>query len=430
MSLEFTGERVIPGQVDVDLWNEHIARYVFTARLVAGRRVLDIGCGAGYGSARLAEVAASVTALDVSADAIALAQSLYPDAGVKWTCASATDLPYDSGCFDAVVAFEVIEHLSEWHKLVSEAARVLAPGGIFVVSTPNKLFYAETRRESGPNPYHEHEFEYDEFLEALRAGFGHTKIYLQDHVEGVGFRRGAELEARAEAWNFFAPNEANFFVAVCSQAEVPEAPGLVYLPRAANAVREKLIHIERLNGEVQKKDRWLAEEQAAHQKLLEEHRAQTAELAASQEWAKSLDIKRKEQGERIVGLQQELARQQAAALTMQQHHKADYADLELTLQDVVTRAGETERSLRSDIEERTNDLRFHVDQLSKCVELLHQSEANGREQTQWALALIEERSHLETEILRLRGVLNTAASSRWVKLGRVAGVGPELSQEG
>ena len=54
---EFTGERVIPGQVDVDLLNEHLARYTFAARLARGKRVLDAGCGAGYGSAELAHAA-------------------------------------------------------------------------------------------------------------------------------------------------------------------------------------------------------------------------------------------------------------------------------------------------------------------------------------------------------------------------------------
>ncbi len=55
---EFTGERVIPGQVNDDLWAEHISRYAFAARFAAGKRVLDIGCGTGYGTAELAQHAA------------------------------------------------------------------------------------------------------------------------------------------------------------------------------------------------------------------------------------------------------------------------------------------------------------------------------------------------------------------------------------
>ena len=46
---EFTGERVIPGQVNDDLWAEHVARYAFAARFASGRRALDAGCGTGYG---------------------------------------------------------------------------------------------------------------------------------------------------------------------------------------------------------------------------------------------------------------------------------------------------------------------------------------------------------------------------------------------
>ena len=56
--VEFTGERVIPGQVDADLLNEHLARYAFAARLARGKRVLDAGCGAGYGAAELARIGA------------------------------------------------------------------------------------------------------------------------------------------------------------------------------------------------------------------------------------------------------------------------------------------------------------------------------------------------------------------------------------
>ena len=58
--IEFTGERVVPGQVDADLWNEHLARYAFAAPLAPGKRVLDAGCGSGYGSAELARTARTV----------------------------------------------------------------------------------------------------------------------------------------------------------------------------------------------------------------------------------------------------------------------------------------------------------------------------------------------------------------------------------
>src|SRR4029450_5539868 len=74
---EFTGERLIPGQVDVDLLNEHVARYSFASRLARGKRVLDAGCGAGYGAAELAREAHSVIGMDLSADAMSFAHENY-----------------------------------------------------------------------------------------------------------------------------------------------------------------------------------------------------------------------------------------------------------------------------------------------------------------------------------------------------------------
>src|ERR1017187_10744179 len=65
MRVEFTGERVIPGQVDAGLLNERLARSAFAARLARGKRVLDAACGAGYGAAELAESALSVVGADI-----------------------------------------------------------------------------------------------------------------------------------------------------------------------------------------------------------------------------------------------------------------------------------------------------------------------------------------------------------------------------
>ena len=75
--MEFTGERVIPGQVEADLWSEHFARYAFARRYAGGKTVLDAGCGSGYGSAELANEAALVTGVDFSADAVSYSADNY-----------------------------------------------------------------------------------------------------------------------------------------------------------------------------------------------------------------------------------------------------------------------------------------------------------------------------------------------------------------
>src|SRR5713101_5415565 len=130
---EFTGERVIPGQVDTDLLNEHLARYAFAARLSRQKHALDAGCGSGYGSAELAKTADAVLGIDSSAEAIAFARAEYPAPNLRFEKADCAALPVADGSIDLVVAFEVIEHLENWRVFVREARRALAPAGQFIV---------------------------------------------------------------------------------------------------------------------------------------------------------------------------------------------------------------------------------------------------------------------------------------------------------
>src|SRR6266404_5441391 len=143
--IEFTGERVIPGEVNDDLWAEHEARYAFAAGYAARMRALDIGCGAGYGVAELAHRANFVAGIDLSAEAVSHARAHYPLGNACFIQASATCLPFGDQSFSLITAFEVIEHLEDWRALLAEARRVVSPEGVFLVSTPNKLYYAESR---------------------------------------------------------------------------------------------------------------------------------------------------------------------------------------------------------------------------------------------------------------------------------------------
>ena len=150
--MEFTGERAIPGQTDPDLMNEHWARYAFAEALVGSKRVLDAGCGVGYGAARLAEVAAEVVALDQARDPLTAGGKQYSHPRLRFVQGDCTRFPFADSSLDAVVAFEVIEHLDEWKALIEESRRVLVPAGQFIVSTPNRLYYGEAREDPKPVP--------------------------------------------------------------------------------------------------------------------------------------------------------------------------------------------------------------------------------------------------------------------------------------
>ena len=273
---EFTGERVIPGQVDVDLLNEHLARYTFAARLARGKRVLDAGCGAGYGSAELARAAESVVGVDRAPEAVDFARANYRFPNLRFEQASATALPHPDGSFDLVVAFEVIEHLENWREFLLEARRVLAPAGQFIVSTPNKLYYTESRGAEGANPFHVHEFDFEEFRTELKSVFPHVSLFLENHVEGVTFQpheAGHTVEARVDAGEPV-PDESHFFVAVCAHRPQLGNPTFVYVPRAANVLRERERHIALL-------ERALAEQHREHEGLVRVHDEQTASSNAA-----------------------------------------------------------------------------------------------------------------------------------------------------
>jgi SAM-dependent methyltransferase len=410
MSTEFTGERVIPNLVDHNLWNEHLARYAFASRLSRNRRVLDAGCGAGYGAAELSYPANSVTAIDLSEDAVTYARDQYPRRNLNCLVASCTALPIADASFDLVVAFEVIEHLTDWRQLLAEAKRVLAPGGQFIVSTPNKTYYAESRKLSGPNLFHEHEFEYVEFRDALTAVFPHVSLFLQDHTEGllfqaVGSRGSAEVRMEGKEG---APQDSNFFIAVCAMSPQTDSPTFVYLPSTGNLLRERGIHISRLESELQTKDAWLGESRQQHQQMVAMFREQNTELEQRNAWAQELNAKLHAAGQSIQQLQDE----QEAFAEIAAAYAAKVTELENDVQSRTRWAIDTEQRLSSELHAKCTEL-------AHCVDVLHETEATLEARTAWALQLDKERDALAAK-------LNAVQASRWVRLGRTFGIGPEL----
>jgi len=115
---------------------QHIQRYYFAAaQLRTGQKVLDIGCGNGYGTEILSKYGLEVIGADNDQEAIAEAMMRY-----KCLCfrrANALDLPFKGNMFDAVVSFETIEHIEEGHCFLEAIRNVLKANGIFICSTPN-----------------------------------------------------------------------------------------------------------------------------------------------------------------------------------------------------------------------------------------------------------------------------------------------------
>ena len=393
---EFTGERVVPGEVDADLWNEHFARYAFAARLSRKKRVLDAGCGTGYGTAELARSSALAVGLDISAGAIDYARQHYARANVRFLRASCEALPLAAASFDLVVSFEVIEHLKEWRAFLLEIRRLLASGGQCVISTPNQEYYADSRGRTGPNPYHQHEFTFEQFGEELRAIFPHVSLFHQNHVEGFVFQPVKALspaEARLETGAANA-RESHFFVAVCALAPQTGAPTFLYVPSAANILRERELHIEKLDQEISLKNQTIADLAADRDSLIEISRSQKDELETSNRWAAQQGQELQEAGAGIRKLQKELGQQA-------QGYEAKIAELEEDNRKKAEWAIETERRLTGELAEKCREL-------AHCVDVLHEVEKTVEERTAWARSLESQVDELAHRVDELHEVEKTA----------------------
>lgn len=167
----FTGERLIAGdplfQAD---FARHLVAYRFAQDFARDRRVLDAGCGDGYGTDLLAGVAAYAIGTDRSAEAIAVATRRYKRCNLEYRACELNELSKLGERFELVCNFQVIEHLPDPLPFLEQVREVIEPGGVLIVTTPNRL------NSLVENPYHVHEYVADELLGVLRRVFSNVEI--------------------------------------------------------------------------------------------------------------------------------------------------------------------------------------------------------------------------------------------------------------
>ncbi|MEQ8798703.1 MAG: bifunctional 2-polyprenyl-6-hydroxyphenol methylase/3-demethylubiquinol 3-O-methyltransferase UbiG [Salinisphaeraceae bacterium] len=108
---------------------------------LAGKRVLDVGCGAGLLSEAMARAGADVTGIDLAPGLIEAATAHAADGGlaIRYRCQSTRDLAAENaGGFDLVTCPEMLEHVDEPGVIVDDCARLVKPGGAVVFSTINR----------------------------------------------------------------------------------------------------------------------------------------------------------------------------------------------------------------------------------------------------------------------------------------------------
>ncbi|GIV17558.1 MAG: hypothetical protein KatS3mg022_2993 [Armatimonadota bacterium] len=172
--------RVAPGFAWNELYIHSAKRYLFASERVQGMRVLDLGCGTGYGAKILARRAAQVVAADVDGFPLQYGERTYPDEKIQRVriapISDVQGLPFEDKSFDAVVSFEVIEHVpvAQMEAFFAEIARVLKPDGVVILSTPNKHVYINY-----PDPYHVSLMTLEEFRRLLESRFNSVQLFGQ-----------------------------------------------------------------------------------------------------------------------------------------------------------------------------------------------------------------------------------------------------------
>lgn len=171
----FDGLQLRAPQVNY-LERQHIMRYIFAGKFLRPADIaLDVACGCGYGTHYLSQLARSgrIYGVDTSEDALKQAGRYKDRDNLEYIPGDALSLPFRNATFDAVVSFETIEHLEDYHAFLAEIKRVLRPEGVFICSTPNKAYSLHP-------PYHRHEFYPEEFYTLIENYFPNAKRYYQE----------------------------------------------------------------------------------------------------------------------------------------------------------------------------------------------------------------------------------------------------------
>lgn len=267
--LPFTGERFVVGS-GVEITYDHWLRYVFAGGLADGKRVLDLASGEGYGAAYLAARARSVDGVELDALAVEHARSKYRAANLTYHLSDVARFLENApaGAFDLVTCFEFIEHVgeAEQERVLAGIKRVLAPGGLVLVSTPDKRLYTDA--VNGTNAYHVRELYRDEFAALVGRHLAHVRMLEQaTHTGAVLFEPGAtsarlvgmgwtdlvKLQGRAEP---ALRGTGKYLVAVASDAPIPDAAcgatALVDLSRklVGEEIYNQHLEVERLRARV------------------------------------------------------------------------------------------------------------------------------------------------------------------------------------
>jgi SAM-dependent methyltransferase len=172
--LHLTGERTLPDVPEENYWyRRHLAVYEWIAARAHGRRVVDLACGEGYGSAVLARTAASVVGVDANPEAFEHARLKYTRPGLAF---ERDMIETWTGDVDCVVFLQTIEHVQDPDAVLARLRDLVGPEGVAYVSTPNVLTLAPAGEERSGNPWHVREYRPEEYRALCERHFSRVDL--------------------------------------------------------------------------------------------------------------------------------------------------------------------------------------------------------------------------------------------------------------
>ena len=178
--LELTGERTLPDVPEENYWfRRHLVVYEWIAARAHGRRVVDLACGEGYGSAVLGRTAASVVGVDANPEAFEHARAKYTGTTVSF---ERNMIELWTGDVDCVVFLQTIEHVQDPDAILARVRDLIGPRGVAYVSTPNVLTLAPKGAERSGNPWHVREYRPEEYRALCERHFGSVDLLGLHHA--------------------------------------------------------------------------------------------------------------------------------------------------------------------------------------------------------------------------------------------------------
>jgi len=276
LTLKNTGERFLPWSEVDETHFEHIHRYFFAKKFVKGKKVLDLGCGEGYGVNILAKEAKSIVGVEIDKNTIRHAKQKYRSKNIKFIYGTISEIPIqEEHLFDVIVCFETIEHVRAQKNVLKEVKRLLKKNGIFIASTPNKKIYSEEEKQR--NPFHKKELTISEFQHLLKSFFSYIELYGQRastssniwplSLKNLKNFQEIMIERSKDNYLSFKPEKkrSKYLIAIAASRKpksIKFGPSLLldsgkmktYSSRLESDLRKKNLHITKLEKEIQEKN--------------------------------------------------------------------------------------------------------------------------------------------------------------------------------